>query len=91
MRGPIIVTRVRRMAKQAIVSRGRYPGVPARRRPAFRMPQAVGAAALATAAWFAWWLSANHFAVGRLPLRTLFLMVPCSLLIAATLLLFEDR
>jgi hypothetical protein len=79
------------MSKQATVSRGSYPGVPARQRAAFSMPQAVGAAALATAAWFAWWLSANDFVAGRLPLRTLFLMVPCSLLIAATLLLFEDR
>jgi hypothetical protein len=55
------------------------------------MPQAVGAAALATAAWFAWWLSATHLVAGGGTLRILFLIVPCSLLIAATLLLLEDE
>ena len=82
---------VRRMSKHATVSRGTYLGVPPRQRPAFRMPQAVGAAALAMAAWFAWWLPATHLVAGGGTLRILFLIVPCSLLIAATLLLFEDR
>jgi len=78
------------MSKLATVFRGNYLRVPPRQRPAFRMPQAVGAAALATAAWFAWWLSSTHLAAGVGPLRILFLVVPCSLLIAATLLLLED-
>ena len=79
------------MSKRASVSCGTHPGIPPRRRPAFRMPQAVGAAALATAAWLAWWLSANHPATGHGPLRVLFLTLPCSLLIAATLLLLDDE
>ena len=52
------------MSKQATVSCGNDSALPPKQRPAFRLPQAVGAAALATAAWFAWWLSANHFAAG---------------------------
>jgi hypothetical protein len=79
------------MSKHATVSRGTNPGVPPRQLPAFRMPQAVGAAALATAAWFAWWLPATHLAAGVRPLRILFLIIPCSLLISATLLLLEDE
>ena len=78
------------MSKHATVSCGTYPEVPPRQRPAFCLPQAVGAAALATAAWFAWWLSATPLAAGGSPVRILFLIIPCSLLVSATLLLFED-
>jgi hypothetical protein len=57
----------------------------------FRMPHAVGAAALAAAGCCAAWLRASDWLPAFSPLRTLCLMAVCGYLVAAALLLLDDR
>ena len=61
------------------------------RNETLRLPHAVGAACLAASGYCAAWLRASEGLSGFSPVRALCLLAVCGFLVAATLLLLEDR